>query len=185
MTFLFSKPDTKSINNVIRQIENPEKLQEIKYTKKILFERDDVYGGYVIDVMKFFENEYCNVRPKQLIIECRNLDSDSVEKVTVWYFHTPLVGKYVKYETLSKFKTKYEFNDKIEIENNNPYMTPYEIEGEEVSQIGMSQLTNVNVVPYKSYNMSIGQLFFELERKKSGTITVEITMKIKCSIKNY
>ena len=185
MSSWFGKPNTSKINTVIKQMSGSDETAEAVYKKEIVFERGDVYNGFVVEVDEFFKNEYCNVRPKQLVISCKNENSEETENVTMWYFHTPLVGQYVNYETLQGFKMQYKFNENVEIQNTSPYMTSYQLEGDEVVEIGMHQLANVNIVPYRKSGMSVGQLFFELKRKSDKDVKLEVTMKLNYTKRDY
>ena len=54
-----------------------------------------------------------------------------------------------------------------------------------ITDIDISQSTNVNLIPDRSPFMALGALIFQLNRKTSAEITLEVTFNLVYTIKKY
>lgn len=188
MSFLFggtTKPNTTAINAVIEQIDGADKLQELTYTTQLEFKTAENSKDYVINVLDFFENTYGNLRPKALEVRVKNYSEKEVSAINAWYLHTPVPKQYLNYQTMSQFQTHSEFVDTLQFSNTSPYMTLCNYDQGGLQDIDVSQITNVNVVPYRKMFVSLGQLVFQLQRKVPGPVTLELTFKLKYTLKQY
>ena len=61
----------------------------------------------------------------------------------------------------------------------------YKVEEGNIIDVDISQSTNVNLLPDRSPFMSLGALIFQLNRKTSGTVTLELTINLVYTIKKY
>lgn len=188
MSFLFggtSKPDTTAINSVLDLLANPDKMLELTYTTRLEFTSSQNNMDYVINAADFFENTYGNMRPKTLEARIKNYNEKEVHAINVWYLHTPLPYDHLNYQTLSQFQVHSEFKDTLQFTNTSPYMTLCRYDQGNLVDIDISQITNVNITPYRSLVVSLGQLVFQLQRKTPGPVTLELTFKLKYTLKQY
>ena len=189
MSFLFggsSSSSKQEIDSVFSAIQGIEDSQQAKVVKTIPLANVDIHAYYKLNLLEMFEPQYANVRPKSLEIIINNYNSDLVENVDVWYLHTPLRDDDLDVAKLSHLSNHVQFTKKTTIKNPQPYMTYCQTDEEgNITDIDISQSTNVNLLPDRSPFMSLGALIFQLNRKTSGTVTLELTINLVYTIKKY
>lgn len=189
MSFLFggsSSSSKQEIDSVFSAIQGIEDSQQAKIVKTIPLANADIHAYYKMNLLEMFEPQYANVRPKSLEIIINNYNSDLVENIDVWYLHTPLRDDDLDISKLSHLSNHVQFTKKTIIKNPQPYMTYCQTDEEgNITDVDISQSTNVNLIPDRSPFMSLGALIFQLNRKTSGTITLELTINLVYTIKKY
>jgi len=188
MSFLFggsSKSTTKEeIDQVFQAINGIEESQQAKFVTNLTLSGNDLHGYYKLNVLDFFTDQYANVRPKNLEIVLNNYNEDMVENVDVYYLHTPIRDEDLDVTKLSQFANHFQFVKKTTIKNPQPYLTFCQVSDEgEITDVDISQTTNVNLVPGRTPFMSLGALIFQLNRRNSGDVTIEMTVTMTYTIK--
>lgn len=189
MSFLFGSSSSSSkqeIDSVFSAIQGIEESQKAKMVKTITFLSNDIHAYYKINLMEMFEPQYANVRPKALEIIINNYNPEQTENIDVWYLHTPLCDDALDVSKLSHFSNHVQFTKKTTIKNPQPYMTYCQLDDDgNITDIDISQSTNVNLIPDRSPFMALGALIFQLNRKTSAEITLEVTFNLVYTIKKY
>lgn len=183
MSFLFGKGESDStVNTIIDAINDSKEKKEVKYTTTIEFPDNKINGYHKIFINDFFRDVMANVRPVYLKIVIKNYNPDVIDKVNCYYLHTPVPDEWLDYKKLSSFVNHYEFKKDEKIENSSPYLTYCQTdEHRDVLDIDVSQISNVNLVPYHEQLVSLGALVFQLNRKNAGKVTLEIT----CTLSHF
>ena len=72
------------------------------------------------------------------------------------------------------------------MENKQPYLTYCEIDDDDcITRVDISQVTNVNLTPSLDAFMSLGALIFQLNRKDTGKVNIQISIDLFFSSKKY
>lgn len=190
MAFLFggsSKRSTKQeIDQVFSAINGIEDSQQAKIVTNLTLNGNEIHGYYKMNILDFFPEQYANVRPRSFEITLNNYNETVAENVDVWYLHTPLRDDDLDVNKLSQFSNHVQFTKKTIIKNPQPYLTFCQTgENGEITDIDISQSTNVNLVPGRSPFVSLGALIFQLNRKSQGDVTIEMTITLTYTIKKY
>lgn len=191
MSFLFGGGSTQAsskqdVDNILSIINGKDETEQAKMVTNITLEATEIHGYYKLNLLDFFEDIYANVRPRNFEVNIVNYNDDLVENVDVYYLHTPIPDAELEVSKLSQFTNHIQFTKKTTIKNQQPYLTFCQLDEEDnITDIDISQTTNVNLIPSRRPFVSLGALIFQLNRKTSGNVTLELTITLNYSIKKY
>lgn len=191
MSFLFGgnsdKQSTKQdVDNILSIINGKDETEVAKIVTTITLPTTEIHGYYKINLLDFFSNVYANVRPRSFEINIQNYNTDLTDNIDVYYIHTPIPDDDLDINKLSQFTNHVQFNQKTTIKNTQPYMTYCQTDDEcNITDIDISQSTNVNLIPNRSPFMALGALIFQLNRKTVGDVTLELTINLNYTMKKY
>ena len=87
---------------------------------------------------------------------------------------------------LSQFTNRFSFVKKFTLENKQPYLTYCDVDEDDcITRVDISQVTNVNLTPSTDAFMSLGALIFQLNRKDTGKVNIQISIDLFFSAKKY
>lgn len=191
MSFLFgggnSKEITKNdVDQIFSVVQGIEDSQVSKIVTNLTFDDTDIHGYYKLNILDFFSKQYANIRPRNFEITVNNYNENLVENIDIYYLHTPIKDSDLDYNKLSEFSNHIQFTKKTTIKNPQPYLTFCQLNDDgEIVDVDISQTTNFNLLPDRDIFMSLGALIFQINRKTSGKITLELTINLNYSIKKY
>lgn len=187
MSFLGFGSTKKEVDTVFEILQGKEDTQKSNITTLLKFDKGDIYGYYKINLCDFFQPCYANIRPKSFTISILNLNEDQTESINVYYIHTPLKDDDLDLNKLSQFTNHMNFNKKVTIENKQPYLTYCEIdENDKITRVDISQVTNVNLTFDNSdLFMSLGALIFQLSRKSTEPVSIQLSIDLFFNLKKY
>lgn len=190
MSFFGFGSDSKEKQQVdkIGSIMDPKQDEiTVKSVTKVIKFDDTVITSYQrIDLADFFDPCWGNIRPRTLKIEVTNYNVDKTHDITMSYIHTPVTDRRISEVKLCNLKVQEHFNEKLTYTVQTPYLTYCQMdEDHKVIDIDMTQVTNVNVTPDRDVNMSMGGVFFQLNRNTEGLCSLEVKYTLSCTFKPY
>ena len=186
MSFLFGGSTKKEVDAVFEIMQGTEEPQQSNISTLITLDDSEIYAYYKINLLDFFQPCYMNVRPKGFTIDIVNLSEDKVESVTGYYIHTPIVDSELDLNKLSQFSNRFTFTKKTTLQSKNSFLTFCQVDDEDhITSIDISQVANVNITPSTDAFMSLGALIFQLNRKESGKVNLQVSITLFFSAKKY
>lgn len=155
-------------------------------TKVIKFDDTNIFSYLRIDLADFFDPCWGNIRPRSLKIDVTNYNIDKTRDIIMSYIHTPLADRRVSDVKLCNLHVQEHFNEKMSYNVQTPYLTYCQMdENRNVVDIDMTQVTNVNVMPDRDINMSMGCIIFQLNRNTDGLCSLEVSLTLSYTFKPY
>lgn len=163
---------------------------DMRYNTTIEFDSDDDAMYYPIGLQGFLDCEQLrgkcgNLRPRLLEITIHTEDDVKTECA---FIHTPLVDDAITELNMSKLTNRKKFTRELFLRCV-PRFTETFVDcsdPERIVDIGINQLVNVNVLPYKAYNLCIGGLYLVIDRKSNKKkITFTIQFKLIANFNPY
>lgn len=188
MSFLFgsSRSSKKEIDEVLQTIQGSDEQETVTYSTGISFCDDECYGYYKINIVEFFKDIYANIRPKSLEFKLKNASTTKIESVDVYYLHTPICDDDLDPDMLVSFTNHVQFDVSATIKNPQPYMTVCQLDEEgNITDIDVSQITNVNITPNQSNFISLGALIFRVNRIEDGDVLLNLDMNLVYTARKY
>lgn len=186
MSFLFGGSSKKEVDAVFEIMQSKDETQQSNITTLLTFEDSEINGYYKLNLCDFFQPGYANIRPKGFTIDIINLNEDKVDSVVGYYIHTPIVDSELDLNKLSQFNNRFTFTKKFTLQNNQPYLTYCQVdEDDQITSVDISQVTNVNLTPNMDAFMSLGALIFQLNRKDTGKVNIQLSINLFFSAKKY
>lgn len=186
MSFLFGGSSKKEVDAVFEIMQGKEETQQSTISTLLTFDDSEINGYYKINLLDFFQPTYANIRPKGFTVDVVNLSEEKVNSITGYYIHTPIVDSELDLNKLSQFTNRFTFTKKFTLQNNQPYLTFCQTdEDDQITSIDISQVTNVNLTPSTDAFMSLGALIFQLNRKDTGKVDIQLSINLFFSAKKY
>ncbi len=190
--FSFSNKEKEKIEQIgdliTQKTDKTDKTDEIvtsTITKVIKFNDTQLTNYYRIDLMDFIEPTYGNLRPTSLKINLTNYD-DKISTITFSYIHTPLINELIDHINQSTLSVNNQFNKSFSYTVQSPYLTYYQLDSQmNLTDIDISQLTNINLIKERSQTVSLGGIYLSLNRFSSGSCSVELSMTLSYKLRLY
>lgn len=186
----------EEVKTILNLIDKP--IKDVKdyfineSTIMIDFDRDQYEVYFPISFQQFLINQKNplvagNLRPQILEIYCNNKNTDVCENCEIAFTNAPLLDDYVNNISSKKFPNKTIFSKEVYI-NVEPYLTQCysnSINNDTIDDIGINQIVNVNIIPNKQYNLCLGGIYLNINRKKSDPMQFEFKFVLKSYFKSY
>lgn len=186
MSFFFGGSSKKEVDSVFEILQGKDELQQSNITTLLTFDDSEINGYYKINLLDFFQPGYANIRPKSFSVTIINLNEDKTDSISGYYIHTPIVDSELDLNKLSQFTNRFSFVKKFTLENKQPYLTYCDVDEDDcITRVDISQVTNVNLTPNTDAFMSLGALIFQLNRKDTGKVNIQISIDLFFSAKKY